>query len=482
MQQRDIIFLLLDTARADSFGCLGGSYDTTPVLDSLASDGLVYERAYSNSIWSLPAYASVFTGDLPSEHGAVDWGRRLDGNPLVEYLGENGYRTGCISPHLVSGDFGLSDAFDVHHVVDSFSERLPYPDEPVTQTVKSRNQSGQYDSVLEKATDFVSLATRQRSYRAFVNGVAYCRTKIRNRRGEWTDDGADEVLTRSREFLNSSDEPQFLFANFIEPHAPYRPPADYIYTYLDEDVSIDRLEEALSKSFVGATAGNVTIGERDREILKALYHAEIRYLDDRIGEFLQNVEAQSNGPDPVVVVASDHGDLFGERGIWGHQAKIDRDLAHVPLIVSHPDLPAERVESPVSLRQLYTFFTNLAQGDISRINPRDTVVTEYFGWDTQLSIKPWDEYEDVSVDDYGQYQVALFHEDRFVRFNSAGEIAAFDLETHQPLEGGATQSDQEFLAETVGDPHSIHREFRESEGDEVLTDDLQEHLEDLGYM
>jgi arylsulfatase A-like enzyme len=482
MQQRDIIFLLLDTARADSFGCVGASRDTTPVLDSLASDGLVYERAYSNSIWSLPAYASIFTGELPSEHGAVDWEQCLDGNPLVKYLGDNGYRTGCVSPHLLSGDFGLTDAFDVHHVVDNFGERLPYPDESVTQTVKSRTQSGKYDSLLEKATDFASLATRQRSYRAFVNGVAYFRAKIRNRRGEWTDDGSDEVLTRSREFLNSGVGPRFLFANFIEPHAPYRPPTEYVHTYLDEDVAVDRLEKALSKSFVGATAGNVTIGERDREILRALYDAEVRYLDDRIGEFLQNVEAQSDGPDPVIVVASDHGDLFGERGIWGHGAEIDRDLAHVPLIVSHPDLPAGCVESPVSLRQLYTFFTDLAQGDICRIGPRDTVVTEYFGWDTQLSIEPWDEYENVSVDEYRQYQVTLFYEDRFVRFDSAGTAEAFDLETHERLESGVTKGDREFLAETVGDPHTIHREFRGRKGGDAMTGELQDHLENLGYM
>ncbi|QGA81914.1 sulfatase [Halomicrobium sp. LC1Hm] len=482
MQQRDIIFLLLDTARADSFGCLGASRDTTPVIDSLASDGLVYEQAYSNSIWSLPAYASIFTGELPSEHGAVDWKQHLDGNPLVENLRANGYRTGCVSPHLLSGNFGLSDAFDVHHIVDNFGERLPYPNESVTQTIKSRTKSGKYNSLGEKATDFISLAARRRSYQAIVNGFAYVRTKIRNHRGDWDDDGADEVLNRSREFLDSGDGPRFLFANFIEPHAPYRPPAEYIHTYLDEDVSVDRLEEALLKSFVGATAGIETIGERDSEILRALYDAEVRYLDDRIGEFLQNVEAQSDGPDPVVVIASDHGDLFGKHGIWGHQAVIDRDLAHVPLIVSHPDLPSGRVESPVSLRQLYTFFTNIAQGDICRVDPCDTVVTEYFGWDTQLSIEPWNEYENVSVDEYGQYQVTLFHKDKLVRFDSAGTAEAFDLETDERLEDGATKGDREFLAETVGDPHTIHREYRESEDGDPLKGDLQDHLENLGYM
>ncbi|MFC7166919.1 hypothetical protein [Halospeciosus flavus] len=88
----------------------------------------------------------------------------------------------------------------------------------------------------------------------------------------------------------------------------------------------------------------------------------------------------------------------------------------------------------------------------------------------------------MSVDKYRQYQVALFHEDRFVRFDSAGTAEAFDLETHERLEGGVTKGDREFLAETVGDPHTIHREFRERESGFEVTDELQNHLENLGYM
>lgn len=83
MNSPNIVFLLLDAARADHFSCYGYHRETTPYIDTLAKDGSFYNNAYSNSIWSLPAYASLFTGKYPSSHGAVDWSKSIDPNSNI---------------------------------------------------------------------------------------------------------------------------------------------------------------------------------------------------------------------------------------------------------------------------------------------------------------------------------------------------------------------------------------------------------------
>ncbi|TVT94423.1 sulfatase-like hydrolase/transferase [Haloferax volcanii] len=81
MGQPNIVLLLLDTARADHFGFNGYERNTTPNIDEITEQSIVYENSYSNSIWSLPAYASIFTGELPSEHLAIDWGKSIEKIP-----------------------------------------------------------------------------------------------------------------------------------------------------------------------------------------------------------------------------------------------------------------------------------------------------------------------------------------------------------------------------------------------------------------
>ena len=85
-ERHNIIVILADTVRADHLSCYGYDRQTSPFVDSIAERGTVYESAYSSSIWTMPAYATLFTGLLPHEHGAVGWNNKLTENILVERL------------------------------------------------------------------------------------------------------------------------------------------------------------------------------------------------------------------------------------------------------------------------------------------------------------------------------------------------------------------------------------------------------------
>lgn len=481
MEQPNIVFLLLDTARADHFGCYGYDRNTTPNIDALAKRSLVYERAYSSSIWSLPAYASIFNGELPSEHGAVDWNATVPENRLVENLSENGYQTAAVSPHLVSGDFGLADAFDTHVWVASTNQNtMPYPDDEVTEKMRQRAEAGAWENAIEKYLDFLKLVAKAKSHKPFANAFWYVLQRYHEKRGNWEDDGASEILNRSLDILRETDDPVFLFGNFIEPHAPYRPPRDWIYEFVDDDVPITKLNEVLLKSDIEATAGAITITDEERQLLIDLYDAELRYLDDRIGAFVREVERDDE--DTVFVIASDHGDLFGEWGAWGHQAKLHPDLARVPLLISYPDRSGDRIRETISLRQLCSHLTEISAGNDDRIAPQEYVISEYFGWDTQLSITPWDEYDRVDPAEFGQYQLAIFGTETQFLYDSTGAIERYDLGSDRAGGGLSEEAADRIVEEVVGDPSHVHEEYRHQQSDNETSEKMKRHLEHLGYM
>ena len=107
---------MLDTVRKDRTSAYGHDRDTTPNLAELAEDGVRFDRAWSTSCWSLPAHASLFTGQLPTEHGAHYEHLSLDEERplLAEILAGRGYQTAGFSANpLVAEGVGLARGFGV---------------------------------------------------------------------------------------------------------------------------------------------------------------------------------------------------------------------------------------------------------------------------------------------------------------------------------------------------------------------------------
>lgn len=119
----NVILITMDTTRKDHLSCYGYQEKTTPRLDQLARESIVFENAYSTSSWTLPAHASLFTGLYPSQHGAHVregfWGPKAlhDQNiTLAEILAHHGYVTaGFIGGYFCSSFFGMAQGFDYYH-------------------------------------------------------------------------------------------------------------------------------------------------------------------------------------------------------------------------------------------------------------------------------------------------------------------------------------------------------------------------------
>jgi arylsulfatase A-like enzyme len=120
-----VILVLVDTLRADRLGVYGGERDLTPNLDRLAARGTLFENAFSQTNWTLPAIATIMTGLYPSRHGVVehDKGLRSHEGNMARVFGRNDYLSiGYHDGGYAEGRFGFADGFDEYRRIRHLSD------------------------------------------------------------------------------------------------------------------------------------------------------------------------------------------------------------------------------------------------------------------------------------------------------------------------------------------------------------------------
>ena len=315
----NILFLVLDTVRAASLSLYGLPRPTSPTLERLGRDGVVFDQALAPAPWTLPSHASMFTGRWPHEL-STGWFRPLDGrdSTLAEALAARGYRTGGFVANLIYTDHekGLARGFQ------------RYEDFPLGLATLLRS---------------CTLTRRLSDTRAFRRLL-----------------GTDEVLGRKHaaevnaEFLawqaTTGPRPFFAFLNYFDAHDPYLPPRDWFRRIAGHDRP-DDLSPFRRRGMAGRHAGMPAV---EVQLERDAYEAAIAWLDDEIRQLLERLDARGVLANTIVVVTSDHGEEFGEHGVYLHGHTLFRQAVHVPLLVWAPGrAPAgRRVERPVSLRDL----------------------------------------------------------------------------------------------------------------------------------
>jgi len=277
------VLVSLDTTRADHLSCYGYERETSPRLDELAAQSVVFEHAVSTSSWTLPAHASMFTGKFTSSHGA-----RYDPNgPL----------------NLSDGIGGQVDAYRVRGLATS-------------ETTLAGELAG-YGYV----TGAVVAGPWMKSAFTLDQGFEH-----------YDDSGIDSVTGRLAEDVTDAglawldgvgERPAFLFLNYYDAHSPYGAPEPFTFKYLE-----------------GVTREGFDFEDRDRWI--ELYDAEIAYTDHHLGRLLDGLRERGLYDDALIVVTADHGEHFGEQGQWGHGRFLFQEGIHVPFIAKLPGRAPER--------------------------------------------------------------------------------------------------------------------------------------------
>jgi arylsulfatase A-like enzyme len=311
----NIVLVVFDTVRADHLSLYGYDRSTAPRLEAFARHATVYERAYAPSNATLPTHAAWFTGLWPSEHGARfdeqarAW-RPLSPNAvtLAESLAGRGYVTGSVVANytFLGEGFGLDRGF---HYLDARPPRMLFGD-PRQHYLRAR-----IAALIDKICRFPATIHRLTRSAEEINASAIV------------------LLDRLR-----SQRPFFLFVNYMDAHSLCIPPEPYASTFEGRDrlQPLD-LFHLTMRDVLARTATRVTITPAQERHFVSQYDGAIAYEDAAFGALMEALRSRALFDGTMVVVASDHGEVFGARGIIGHGSSTYDDQIRVPLVVKEPD-------------------------------------------------------------------------------------------------------------------------------------------------
>jgi arylsulfatase A-like enzyme len=255
---RHVVFLSMDTTRADHLGFLGNDRVATPRLDALAAEAIAFTDYANVAPTTLVSHTSLFTGKYPHHHGTPRNGFVVnpDNEMLPEILKAAGFRTaGFAASFALAGRFDFAQGFE------------------------------HYDESFDVLVDGAEVDQNQRSAAAVADAV------IRH----LDDRGIPERL--------------FLFAHFFDPHRPYAAPPAMATRY--DPLGREGLP-SIPDLFRGEWTPAERAGHARRHTLQ--YAAEISYMDSQIGRLLDALDERGILDDAIVVVTNDHGESFWEHG------------------------------------------------------------------------------------------------------------------------------------------------------------------------
>ena len=301
----NVLLIVLDTVRADHLDLYGYSRPTFALTGKYLREGLVFDRATSSGTYSLPSHGSLFTGLLPSTHGAhsVLGGDTAYGRvwPEIETvasrLGARGYRTAGVS----ANDIFLAEWTGLQKGFDSFSA-----------------------SAL-RAVRFAPLSTILR------RSVSRVLRLPRRPANNWS---AEQVTDAAIHVAGAGSEPFFLFLNYFDAHDPHV-----------------------------ATGAPPWFDPKSTRI-RDLYDTEIAYIDSQVARLLKSLEEGGRLARTMVILTADHGEYFGERKLRGHPAAVFEPSTHVPLAVRLPGrVPASRTGRRTGLHEVFRMVQDGVEGN-----------------------------------------------------------------------------------------------------------------------
>jgi len=275
LREANVLYVILDAAGARHFSSYGYSRRTTPEIDRIASEGVVFEDAYTTASFTLLAMSSAWTSSYPDQHhNGVAYNAALpkDRLTLAELLEANGIPTaGFVSNGLAGPGVALDRGF------------------------------AQFDEV----------------YRRFGSHAGAFRRVL----PQW--------------FEGHREHRFFAYVHFREPHFAYDPPPPF-NTLFGPDAPLTKTIKTQYDWITDVNWGRVTPTPRQLEHLVRLYDGNLAYVDQEVGEIRKQMEASGTWDRTLVVISADHGDQLYEHSYIGHLDQVYEPALRIPLIVKFP--------------------------------------------------------------------------------------------------------------------------------------------------
>lgn len=314
---RNIILITFDSLRADHCGHMGYERDTTPTIDSMAENGVVYENAVSVAPRTNMSMTSVMTGEPQFARTQVSLNPEYSRKHLRRHgtiakdLSGRGYSTAAFCPNVhTSSYYGFDEGFDY------FQDFL--------------FENSIYQNIFDKHTSGSEIFTHIRNIRNFIRREEAFKT--------W-DRYIDELVS----WVENQSEPFFMWAFSLDTHFPHLVPRSYRkWTNLFDIYYYNWVRNSLINEY------DVELSDKRFQKLIDIYDESIYFAD----QFVKELNRRLSEYDPVFILHSDHGEAFTEHGIFGHfYPQLYEELTHVPFIIYNAETDGENVSKPVSLVQ-----------------------------------------------------------------------------------------------------------------------------------
>jgi arylsulfatase A-like enzyme len=301
----NVILIVVDTLRADHLSCYGYPEATSPQIDTLADDGVLYTEMRAQASWTRPSIATVLTSLYPSSHTAV---KKTDKLPqgvisVAEVLQEAGYSTGGFADNInIAPSFGFDQGFGDYVFLE--------PSYPLGATAAS-SQLAFYKQL--RIIYFKLVGERLSAQHFYQDAATVNKVAL-----DWL-----ETYQRDRFFL---------FLHYMDPHDPYM---EHPYTGL----GYARVRNENPKAAMAP-------------VFAELYDGEIRFLDQYLGELFAWLKQAGLYEDTLIILTADHGEEFYEHQGWWHGQTLYGEQIRVPLIIKYPQGEGEAKEERSFARSL----------------------------------------------------------------------------------------------------------------------------------
>lgn len=299
MKLPNIVVVAIDTLRPDHLGCYGYERATSPHIDALAAESVVFDQAIAAGIPTMPAFTTMSSGLHPYRHGIVSHAgkRRLAEDILLlpQLAQARGYVTAACDNLVVQGE-GRGSWFARGY--DHYSGFL---------------------------------------YKPFS-------------------DQSSQITERAISFLDTyAENPLFLFVHYWDPHTPYGPLPPFDTLHYQPDSGPYQLSEveALAPDYYKAFLDDMRLRHRaDYAYVVAQYDGEISQVDQQIGRLVAAIKARGAWEDTIFVLLSDHGECFGEGNFFFDHHGLYDAVTRISLMMHLPDCRPRRISALVSSEDL----------------------------------------------------------------------------------------------------------------------------------
>ncbi|HVA22950.1 MAG TPA: sulfatase [Chloroflexota bacterium] len=344
----NILFITIDTLRADQLGVYGHPYMSTPALDAFAAQGARFNWHMVQQPQTNPSHASMFTGMYPASSGIRV--HMVDKIPdqqqtLAKVFANAGFATAGLFSWM-SFDNQYCNFQPGFQVYQDLTNAISLLDKPGVRDVGAQYRvAEQYLSVPRALNQITGLQEQQ----------------------EAAGKGHADVTTSAAisQLSAFGSQPFFMWLHYYDPHYPYQPPDSYLDLY---DAGYQGPMDDSMSTIDAIQAGKLQPQGADLQRLMSFYQAEITFLDSQIVRLFQTLDSMGLTQNTVVAITGDHGESFGEHtqfeenGSFFHPHSLYNSEQRVPLLLRYPDRiqPGAVISAPTQAIDVFPTLLGLA--------------------------------------------------------------------------------------------------------------------------